>query len=254
MTDVFVDTAGWGHLVDSTQAQHVQAATLYRTGRQQGRKFITTNYILTELVALLTSPLRIPRPAIIGFINSLKTSPYVEIVHIDATLDEQAWRLLSQRRDKEWSLVDYASFVLMKQRQVLGGASVAGAEFAVAAVAAALKHDIDEVETICEEVAGQGHFLEERGIAEWPDGTISRRYGFRHALYQNVLYDRIAETRRVRLHRLVGERLETGYASRAQEIAAELAVHFERGRNYPRAVQYCQFAEREVERIVFEDR
>jgi hypothetical protein len=34
--------------------------------------------------------------------------------------------------------------------------------------------------------------LEERGIAEWPDGTISRRYGFRHALYQNVLYDRRA--------------------------------------------------------------
>ncbi len=119
MSDIFADTAGWGHLVDPTQAQHVQAATLYRVGRQQGRKFITTNYILTELVALLTSPLRIPRPAIIAFINSLKTSPYVEIVHIDATLDEQAWELLSQRQDKAWSLVDCASFVVMKQRGLL---------------------------------------------------------------------------------------------------------------------------------------
>ena len=116
MTDIFADTAGWGHLVDPTQTRHIQAASLYRMGRQQGRKFITTNYILTELVALLTSPLRIPRPAIISFINSLKASPYVEIVHIDATLDEQAWQLLSQRQDKEWSLVDCASFVLMKQR------------------------------------------------------------------------------------------------------------------------------------------
>jgi predicted nucleic acid-binding protein len=119
MTDIFVDTADWVRLVDSTQTQHVQAATLYRTGRQQGRKFITTNYILAELGALLTSPLRISRPAIIGFINSLKTSPYVEIAHIDATLDEQAWRLLSQRRDKGWSLVDCASCVLMKQRGLL---------------------------------------------------------------------------------------------------------------------------------------
>ena len=119
MTDIFADTAGWGHLVDPTQTRHIQAASLYRMGRQQGRKFITTNYILTELVALLTSPLRIPRPAIIGFINSLKTSPYVEIVHIDATLDEQAWHLLSQRQDKEWSLVDCASFVLMTQRGLL---------------------------------------------------------------------------------------------------------------------------------------
>lgn len=119
MTDIFADTAGWGHLIDPTQARHVQAAILYRMGRQQGRKFITTNYILTELIALLTSPLRIPRPTIITFINSLKTSPYVEIVHIDATLDEQAWRLLSQRQDKEWSLVDCASFVLMQRRGLL---------------------------------------------------------------------------------------------------------------------------------------
>lgn len=119
MTDIFADTAGWGHLVDPTQAWHAQAATLYRAGRQQGRKFITTNYILTELVALLTSPLRIPPPTIIAFINSLKTSPHIEIVHVDASLDEQAWQLLSQRQDKEWSLVDCASFVIMRQRNIL---------------------------------------------------------------------------------------------------------------------------------------
>jgi predicted ATPase len=128
------------------------------------------------------------------------------------------------------------------ERRVLEVASVAGAEFTVAAVATALKQDIDEVETICEEVAGQGHFLEERGIAEWPDGAMSGCYGFRHALYQNVLYDRIAEARRVRLHRLIGERLETGYGVRVGEIAAELAVHFERGREYQRAVRYLEQA------------
>lgn len=119
MADIFADTAGWGHLVDPTQAWHTQAATLYRASRQQGRRFITTNYILAELVALLTSPLRIPRPTIIAFINSLKTSPYVEIVHVDTALDEQAWRLLSQRQDKEWSLVDCSSFSLMQQRGLL---------------------------------------------------------------------------------------------------------------------------------------
>jgi predicted ATPase len=101
---------------------------------------------------------------------------------------------------------------------------------------------MDEVETICEEIAGQGHFLEERGIAEWPDGTISGRYAFRHALYQNVLYERIAEARRVRLHRLIGEREEQAYHARAGEIAAELAVHFERGHDYHRAVQYYEQA------------
>jgi uncharacterized protein len=74
---------------------------------------------LVELVALLTSPLRIPRPNIVAFIESLKTSPYVEIVHIDASLDAEAWQLLSQRQDKDWSLVDCSSFVVMRQRNIL---------------------------------------------------------------------------------------------------------------------------------------
>ena len=76
MADIFADTAGWGHLVDPSQAYHTQAAEIYRRARQHGQKFITTNYILTELVALLTSPLRIPRQAIVAFILGLKASPY----------------------------------------------------------------------------------------------------------------------------------------------------------------------------------
>jgi predicted nucleic acid-binding protein len=77
---------------------------------------VTTNYVLAELVALLTGPLRIPRPSVIAFVNGLKTSPYVEIVHVDMRLDDQAWQLLTQRQDKEWSLVDCSSFVIMHQR------------------------------------------------------------------------------------------------------------------------------------------
>lgn len=115
MPAIFVDTAGWGHLVDPTQEFHSQAASLYREGRRQGSRFVTTNYILTELVALLTSPVRVPRAKIIGFISGLKSSPYVDIVHVDAMLDSQAWQLLVERSDKEWSLVDCASFVVMRQ-------------------------------------------------------------------------------------------------------------------------------------------
>src|SRR5262245_26153777 len=112
MPDIFADTAGWGHLVYPTQAHHTLVATIYRRARQQGRKFVTTNYMLTELVALLMSPLRIPHTKIVAFIEGVKTSPYVDIVHVDLTLDAQAWQLLTERPDKEWSLVDCASFVV----------------------------------------------------------------------------------------------------------------------------------------------
>jgi predicted nucleic acid-binding protein len=118
MPDLFVDTSGWGHLVDSTQPYHPLAANVYRTARQQGRKVITTNYIIAELVTLMTSPSRIPRPRTVAFIESLKTSPYINVVHVDASLDEQAWQLLRSRQDKDWSLVDCVSFVMMKQHGV----------------------------------------------------------------------------------------------------------------------------------------
>jgi predicted nucleic acid-binding protein len=116
--EIFADTAGWGHLVDPTQTHHSLAAALYRRERQRDRKFITTNYVINELVALLTSPLHIPRTEVINFIESLKTSPHVEIVHVDASLDEQAWELLKKRSDKDWSLVDCTSFIVMKQRDI----------------------------------------------------------------------------------------------------------------------------------------
>ena len=118
MPDLFADTAGWGNLVDPTQPYHSLAANIYRTARQHSRQVITTNYIIAELVTLMTSPLRIPRSATVAFIESLKTSPYVEIVHVDEPLDEQAWQLLKNRQDKEWSLADCASFVVMKQRGI----------------------------------------------------------------------------------------------------------------------------------------
>jgi len=34
-------------------------------------------------------------------------------------LDKQAWELLKNRPDKEWSLVDCSSFVLMQQRGMI---------------------------------------------------------------------------------------------------------------------------------------
>jgi DNA-binding winged helix-turn-helix (wHTH) protein/predicted ATPase len=128
------------------------------------------------------------------------------------------------------------------EQQVLEVGSVAGVEFVVASVAAGLETPPDTVEAVCDRLARRGQFLEERGIEAWPDGTVSGRYGFRHALYQEVLYQRLSAGRRVRLHRLLGGREEVGYGARTSERAAALAMHFERGRDSRRAVQYLHQA------------
>jgi uncharacterized protein len=118
MPELFADTSGWGNLVDPTQPFHALAASLYRTSRLRSQKVITTNYVLSEVVALFTNPLRIPRPAMVTFVDGLKASPFVEVVHIDQIMDQDAWKLLRSRLDKEWSLVDCASFVVMQKRRI----------------------------------------------------------------------------------------------------------------------------------------
>lgn len=39
----------------------------------------------------------------------------MDIVYVSQTTDDEAWALLKARPDKEWSLVDAASFVVMRQ-------------------------------------------------------------------------------------------------------------------------------------------
>jgi DNA-binding winged helix-turn-helix (wHTH) protein len=90
-------------------------------------------------------------------------------------------------------------------RQVLEVASVAGTEFAVASVAAAHEGSSEAIEAVCERIATHAELLDSGGVAEWPDGTLSGSYRFRHVLYQNALYGRMAEVRRLRLHRAIGE-------------------------------------------------
>jgi predicted ATPase len=132
--------------------------------------------------------------------------------------------------------------VSAEEEHILAVASVAGVEFSAAAVAAGTEQDTEHVETHCDALARRGQFLVSRGIDEWPDGTVATCYRFSHDLYHEVLYDRVPTSRRVRWHRQIGARLETGYGARACEMAVELAMHFQRGRDAPRAVQYLQYA------------
>ncbi len=129
-----------------------------------------------------------------------------------------------------------------EDQTILEAASVVGAEFSAAAVAAGVELEAESVEARCETLARRVQFVQALGSEAWPDGTVAARYRFLHALHQEVLYNRIPAGQRMRLHRQIGMRLESGHGGKAREIAAELAEHFVRGRNAPRAVQYLLHA------------
>ena len=125
-------------------------------------------------------------------------------------------------------------------RRVLEAASVAGEAFAVAAVAAGAQCPVTEVDAVCEGLARQQHFITDAGLTVWPDATRGGSYRFQHVLYQQVLYEQVGSGRRAQLHRRIGARLEASAGARAGDLAAQLAVHFERGGEVPRAVSYWQ--------------
>ncbi|MFQ5937310.1 MAG: AAA family ATPase, partial [Acidiferrobacterales bacterium] len=147
---------------------------------------------------------------------------------VTAKVPESLRQLIEQQLDQ----------VSVEVQELLEAASVAGAQFSAAAVAAGTSRDVEAVEAEFTTLARQGQFVHALGTAAWPNGTVAGHYGLVHTLYQEVLYDRVPVGRRARLHRQIGACLEAGYGGQASEIAAELAAHFVHGSDALRAVQY----------------
>ncbi len=132
------------------------------------------------------------------------------------------------------------------EQQILEGASVAGVEFTVGAVAAAVGISLPEVEVQCEALAREGQFVRTADVRAFPSGTVTAQYAFVHAVYQETLYERVGAARRVRWHQSIAQWMETVAGEQAVEIAAELAVHCEQGRNSDRAIHYLEHAARKA--------
>ena len=72
MSDLFVDTSGWATWLNRREVHNSLAVSIVAKARQVPFQLVTTNYILSELVSVLTSPLRIPRPRVIQFLIALR--------------------------------------------------------------------------------------------------------------------------------------------------------------------------------------
>jgi len=129
-----------------------------------------------------------------------------------------------------------------EERAALEAASVCGIGFPGFGVAAALGVSDEKAEAILEVLAGRGQFIEALGLVDLPQRAWSPRYQFVHSLHQEVLYLRLPAARRVRLHQRVAERLEHVYGTQADQVASELAEHFDQARDYSKAVAYMRAA------------
>ena len=141
-----------------------------------------------------------------------------------------------------------------EDQTLLAAASVAGVEFAAAAVAAGIERADEEIEARCTALVHQGQFLQAHGQATWPDGTVTSCYGFRHALYQEVLYQQVPAGRQTRWHARIGTRLAQGFGEQAGDMAAAVAMHCVRGHLLLQAVPYLrQAGQQAAQRGVYQE-
>ncbi|HEU5181046.1 MAG TPA: AAA family ATPase [Candidatus Polarisedimenticolia bacterium] len=137
--------------------------------------------------------------------------------------------------------VQYAMLDAVEQR-VLNQASVAGDRFSAWALATEPDLTSDEIEDVCERLAEQRHFLRPSGFRELGNGIVSAHYEFRHGLVRHAVSRRLTDVSRSRLHRLLGARLSALSSPGRRELAGEIALHFEEGRQYGPAVEHLIFA------------
>ena len=134
-----------------------------------------------------------------------------------------------------------------EEQRVLEGASIVGMDCSAVAIAAGLNSDVIRIEEVCDGLARRRHFLLPAYLAELPDGTITPRYTFIHSTYMDVIYNRIAPTKRSQIHARIAQRGEAIYGDGVGVIAAELAVHFEQAHDEQKAIKYLQLAAENAE-------
>lgn len=109
---VFIDTSAWLALINEADVDHSKARKIRNKLLESKKRFFVTNYIIVEIANSLCKVRW--RPHAIKLIKSIQATEYIEVVEIDKDTHEEAWNMYSSRTDKEWSLTDCTSFVVMK--------------------------------------------------------------------------------------------------------------------------------------------
>src|SRR2546426_9077542 len=108
MSAVFADSFYFLALVIDEDNAHEK---VIRFSTESTRPIVTTEWVLTEVADALCEPEN--RPAFLELLALLESCPDVKIVASSHELFRRGVALYAERPDKEWSLTDCISFVVM---------------------------------------------------------------------------------------------------------------------------------------------
>ena len=114
---IFVDTWAWLALALRRDQHHVAAKEQHAKFLAEGREYITTDYVLSELITQLYRVIDAAHAA--TFLNSVLAaieSGRYRLEHVSPSRFAAAWKLRTQYADKPAiSFVDFTSFVVMRE-------------------------------------------------------------------------------------------------------------------------------------------
>lgn len=139
-------------------------------------------------------------------------------------------------------------------RQIVTVASVEGELFTAQVVAQVLDMEVRPLlHALSQELENRHRLLRERDEIE-TGGQFLTRYQFRHALFQQYLYNSLSAGERRLLHHDIARALEALYSAEPESVVVQLAYHYRHAGERLKALDYArQAAERAETMFAFDE-
>ena len=113
MSPLIADTFYFVAFLNPADEHHERARRVCREWR---RRVVTTAWVLTEVADALHLP---PNRPLAGQLRQLvRISPFIRVIPANEELFEAGFDFFGARPDKEWSLTDCISFVVMERERI----------------------------------------------------------------------------------------------------------------------------------------
>jgi uncharacterized protein len=111
--NVFTDTSGLYTLIDEQDQHYPRAQEIFNALMQVRSQMVLTNFVRAETHALILN--RLGHHLADRFLEQLRQSPATTLIRITEQDEERALVLIARYRDKDFSITDATSFVVMER-------------------------------------------------------------------------------------------------------------------------------------------
>ena len=114
---VFWDTAAFVALGNRDDILHEASVSANQMLAQQKAHLLTTDAVLIEVAnSFSKAAWRLMAQRLIGSLQQSVVVGMARVIHVDTDLWQRGWQLFLDRPDKDWSLTDCISFVMMQEQ------------------------------------------------------------------------------------------------------------------------------------------